>query len=393
MDLIAELEKIDRTTLRAPVRQALQRETVELVSWEYSVGGAAGNQVSAGVYRFTGLGRDQGDTIPWSIILKVIQSSTNGGIVNTGEITNVLHWNYWRREKCAYQSGLLDELPKGLGVPRCCGIEERAEDVVWLWLEDVADIHEGVWSLERYRQAALHLGRFNGIYLAELPLPSFRWLSSRILRQWCTVLRSNNALFDAKSVLSIWRQVIKPHISVRDMDLLLLFWNEHHRLLDVLDRLPQTLCHRDAAPNNLLTRRDRDGTEETVAIDWALMGIGPVGEELAPLTAGALTHLEGREARDICQVIFDSYLEGLREVGWYGDERIVRCGYIISTAFRVGLWTLWLIKRALDRDHRNQAQEGERNAFQTCMEQQRNTIRFVVDLAEETLKLSVKGKT
>jgi pimeloyl-ACP methyl ester carboxylesterase len=63
-------------------------------------------------------------------------------------------------------------------------------------------------------------------------------------------------------------------------------WNEHGLWLDALDRLRQTLCHNDAFRRNLFARRGAHEQPETVAIDWALVGTGSVGQELGPLVAG-----------------------------------------------------------------------------------------------------------
>ena len=40
------------------------------------------------------------------------------------------------------------------------------------------------------------------------------------------------------------------------------------RFIADLARLPQTLCHHDAARSNLIARQRDDGGTEVVAIDW-----------------------------------------------------------------------------------------------------------------------------
>ena len=63
-------------------------------------------------------------------------------------------------------------------------------------------------------------------------------------------------------------------------------------LLAALDKLPQTFCHLDAYRPNLFLRRDADGSNQTVAVDWAFTGIASVGEEIANLLAASLIWLE-----------------------------------------------------------------------------------------------------
>jgi hypothetical protein len=65
-------------------------------------------------------------------------------------------------------------------------------------------------------------------------------------------------------------------------------WREHAAWLDALDRLPQTLCHNAVFRRNLFARQAADGQPETVAIDWAFVGTGAVGQDLDPLVTGTL---------------------------------------------------------------------------------------------------------
>ena len=39
---------------------------------------------------------------------------------------------------------------------------------------------------------------------------------------------------------------------------------------------------------------------------------------------------------DLEQLALNSYLEGLQDVGWHGDPRLVRLGYCIAAALRFG---------------------------------------------------------
>ena len=61
-------------------------------------------------------------------------------------------------------------------------------------------------------------------------------------------------------------------------------WQERETWLgNLYDRLPQTFGHLDAARVNLLSRSLSDGTNEIIAIDWQLSGIGAIGQELSPM--------------------------------------------------------------------------------------------------------------
>jgi hypothetical protein len=60
-------------------------------------------------------------------------------------------------------------------------------------------------------------------------------------------------------------------------------WTERELYLDVLDRLPQTVFHLDLFRRNLFARQTADGDDQTVIIDWAFVGRGPIGADLSPL--------------------------------------------------------------------------------------------------------------
>jgi hypothetical protein len=63
-------------------------------------------------------------------------------------------------------------------------------------------------------------------------------------------------------------------------------WKCRDILLAALDRLPQVLCHHDAFRRNLFLRSGR-----LLAVDWAFLGVGPLGAELAPLVTGSAAFL------------------------------------------------------------------------------------------------------
>jgi hypothetical protein len=171
--------------------------------------------------------------------------------------------------------------------PRCFGVTEQLGGEVWLWLEDVADLGQHQWSLDEFDRAARHLGRFNGAYLAGQPLPVYPWLSQGRLRAWVA--------FCADAVAALPRNLRHPLVRDRFSDAavsrLLQFWTERETFLDALDRLPRVFGHLDAFPRNLVVRHSGSG-DQLVAIDWASVGFGAVGEELAPLVASSCAAFE-----------------------------------------------------------------------------------------------------
>ena len=311
-----QLDAIDRSTLTPLVQSALNSETFEVSDWTYEQLHAGVGEWSA-VYRFAGLGREQDQTVPWSLILKVLRPHDLGA--------NPASWNYYKREADAYQSGCLDDLPGGLAAPRCFDVVEHSDGTCWIWLEDVTDEIGAPWPLEHYGVVARHLGYFNGSYLVDRPLPGWSWLSSNWLRHY--IDHSAPAIEPLRSSLaSPWARRWLPE---EDSDRFFRLWAERELYLDALDRLPQTLCHFDIFCRNLFARVTTDGDDQTVVIDWTCVGRGPIGADLNPLVWAsiALGGVGLEKMQELEEIVFAGYLEGLREAGWHGDPRGVRLGY------------------------------------------------------------------
>ena len=255
--------------------------------------------------------------MPWSLILKTLYPAE--------ENSDVSAWNYYKREADAYQSGWLEDLPGGLAAPRHFGVIEHPDGTCWLWLEEVKDEIGSRWPLEHYNLVARHLGQFNGVYLVDRPLPDWPWLSSNWL--WHYVEQSAPAmelLRDAQA--SPWGRRWLPE---KDSERFFHLWEERERYFDALDRLPQTICHLDAFRRNLFARKTADGDDQTVVIDWAFVGRGPIGADLSPLVwfTIAVGEFGLDRMQELEEIAFEDYLKGLRDVGWQGDPQQVRLGY------------------------------------------------------------------
>ncbi len=242
------------------------------------------------------------------------------------------------------------------------------------------------WSLERYGLVARHLGHFNGTYLTKGSLPAWPWLS----QDWLRTLIAPNAsaiaqlgdVLDRPLVSRLYPADVAAGISR--------LWTDREIFLAALDRLPQTFCHRDAWNRNLFVRRDGEGREQTVAIDWAFVGLGAIGEEIVAL-AQTRNLFEPAEAQVLDAMVFNSYLNGLREVGWDGDPQAVRFVYAASSALRYGLgFTAAWLERALNFDESKavwvkQAYDGR--SIEEVADLWAGLFRFLLNLADEARTL------
>jgi hypothetical protein len=329
------LSGVNAATLE-PMVWALLDEPEAVVAGGWScrpLGGGAGEGL--GLYRITGSARVGDATHPWALVCKVCAATVG---------TDPGAWDYPAREGLAYGSGLLAALPGGLATPRCLAVEAQPDGTTRLWLEAVTDAHPGPWPLDRYALVARDLGRFNGAYLAGAPLPDQPWLSRGWLRGFVEPSGPDVAELErlaGPNAPLLARQLYSAPVVIEIKRL----WTERERFLAALDRLPQTFCHQDAFRRNLLIRAGPEG-DELVAVDWAYASHGAVGEELGQLVVASLFFFEtvGIAPRDLDAACFASYVGGLREAGWAGDERLVRLGFTTAAALRhtVGLLRLIL---------------------------------------------------
>lgn len=260
MGIETALQAIDRETLNPPVRKLIGSETATVTDWQVTPLPAERRNV----FRFAGHARTAGKPVAWSLVLKVVGRERTSG----------------QREAQANASGLLRDLPGGFAAARCFGVEAHG-DTFRIWQEEVVDEVGQPWPLDRYSLAARHLGQLNGAYLVGRPLPTEPW----VLREWIRseVTEEEEALDIARLQRLPDHPLSRRAFPGRSVEDLLRFWEDRELFLAVLDRLPKTFGHLDAAPSNVFARRDPSGQAQTVAIDWSHAGIAEVGHGITPL--------------------------------------------------------------------------------------------------------------
>ncbi|MBN1668916.1 MAG: phosphotransferase, partial [Anaerolineales bacterium] len=165
--------------------------------------------------------------------------------------------------------------------------------------------------------------------------PEYPWLGRDINRQWLQMLPKSELPWDHLLVLSRYPEPDKnPFIQ------LLL---QYERFLEKLDSLPKTLSHGDTYPTNFMSRIDPKGREQTVALDWALLGLQALGYDLGQFVFGAINNLSDIQKEEITENLFGSYIHGLRDEGCALDAELVRVSFMVSAALRVGLFQLYIL--------------------------------------------------
>ncbi len=397
MDAASPPGGLNRDILTPPVRRALADDAAKIVDWRHEpLGYTVRTPVAGGVYRLTGHADARGAVHPWSLVLKICRSPAgrtwpDGRIAPPGWGMSPTHSQYWRREALAYRSGLLDALPGGLVAPRCFGVDERGDDTIWLWLEEMHEGEQRPWPLARYGVAARHLGHFNGAYLAGRPLPAAPWLNHGFLRAW-TADPARAALTGEMMRAETWAHPLVRHAFPDPaVGRLLRLHAERADLLATLERQPQTLCHLDAFPGNLLARRDAMGREQTVALDWAFAGLAAVGEEIGHLVAWSLLlgEIPVDEAEEFRAVVLAGYGAGLREAGWPVSTeeltRVVARGAAIAAALR---WAFSaanrVVRPAFDERARAAMEQATGQPAAEAMAARARLVSFLLDWLDET---------
>jgi Phosphotransferase enzyme family len=196
----------------------------------------------------------------------------------------------------------------------------------------------------------------------------------------------DQARLQAVRELPLFRRGWPEDLAVRALRL----FQERHGLLDLLDRLPQTVRHGDADRRNLLAR-NRDSTSESIAIDWAYTGTGPVGEEIAPLVVSSVMWFMGVSAADLGDLdatVFDAYIEGLRDSGWDGDPRLVRLACTATMALRYGPLSGVVGLVSMAAEQRANAERMLGRTAEEFLDQYAEVQRFALDRADEARRLT-----
>lgn len=252
----------------------------------------AGTGAATGaVTRLTGRARAGREERGFSIVRKEFRPLAAGR--HTAGAADPRHWAYWRREPLAYASGVLPTGP-GLAAPRCYGV---VDDVVYL--QDIAGMTESP------RVAARRLGEWQATSLIPRELP---WLAGHQLAQRLAVTELDWSAVDADPRLAS-------------------IWSRRHDLLAALRSAPEVVSHGDFHIGHLIA-----ADEATMVLDWATLGVSPVGADLAHLGLSTLESL------------LADYLMGL---AGHFDPEVVRAGYATTVALTGASRAHWMLSRGV----------------------------------------------
>jgi hypothetical protein len=250
------------------------------------------------------------------------------------------HFNYWRREVEAYESGFADAAFADAGIrpPRLLSVDTRDDGCIELWLEDVAGPSGFDLSPERLGRFGYELGAGQTRWVGRVPPPAeLPWLSRRWLAQYLhngpgANVRIDDAAWDAPAA-TVW--------SVETRRALRSLWESRFRVLAAAEAFPRTLCHLDVWPANLI----EDAAGASVLIDWAFVGEGSVGEDPANLIIDSVTDglMDIALLPAVADAVTTSYIKGLADGGWRGSADEARAAIAVCAVAKYS----WLGAQAI----------------------------------------------
>jgi hypothetical protein len=323
--ILDQLKETNQDRLTQIVRQDLNRPTFEIRDWSVRPLSDQGVINPDGLFVFEGHGIDATqptlDILPWRVVVK--------NFVTPTDETAPDHLWYWKREVMLFQSGLLERLPGPVRGPRSYGVFENTGN--WqVWMEHIKDESPARWTMDHYRQAARELGRWNGRCFQQHIQLAEPWMSRELIRGWLEMCDH----------IQGWRDYSSPFLqkvlSTDDFSRACRIFDDRERFFATLNRLPQVFSHYDYHRRNLMIHKNTQGQHEVVVVDWAMVGIGPLGGELYALigASGLLSEVEPEDLPALEVIAYSEYLAGLREEGWDGDPDEIRLAYTVW----VGLW-------------------------------------------------------
>lgn len=314
-------DKIDQ--INTCIQSIYGSTAVELISITCDdIGYKTPNFTTSGIFRLHGLVKLHNKLQPWCVILKIIKP-------DTAEKDNIEHHNYWRREALVVESGVLGELPDSIYATESCLVGEQQDGTIWIWMEYVKGEYAN--TIEQFSYIARQLGRFNGAYLTGIKMvPDHEWICRAWLKSWTTASRMYAPNIEAyASRISteneqstwVWYKEILENID---------------STIDSLQQLPRVLAHQDLSQMNMLLVKQEANESRLVLIDWQFMSISGIGEDLGKLFGVnmSLGIIPPEQYLRFQTSLYNAYLEGLRDMGWQGDEGLVRYGFCLSTALR-----------------------------------------------------------
>lgn len=269
-----------------------------------------------GFVRVGGSALAESGAVNWSVVIKAMELNATD---KQGQMASPT------REVAAFESGFFEQLNGDLRAVPCHGVT-RSGDTVLLWLEDLAGSIPHPWGRAEFLAISRHTGYFNGSWPVNAA-PKREWLE----RDFATnrpqaLIRGGwfNKLDKPAAARVITDLSARSGVTgISEMH------NGYKAIAASLSALPRVVCHNDLHAQNAFITREAENLI-TYVIDWASVGLGPVGMDGGTIVGGAINWRED-EARLIAEIegdIFTEYLAGLQDAKFDYQRDQVRLGFL-----------------------------------------------------------------
>jgi hypothetical protein len=286
------------------------------------------------------------------------------------------HWNYWRREALAYQTGLAETAyaDAGITAPALLASGARADGGVELWLADVSGLAGFHWPVPRLARFGYELGAAQARWAGRVP--GTPWLSRRWLAQYLAegpprLVSIQAADWDHPSVAA-W-----PTWVCRELRRL---WANPQPALAAAQAAGRTLCHLDVWPANLV-----DHAGASVLFDWSFAGEGAIGEDAANLIIDSCADglMDVALLPEITESVTGGYLRGLRDAGWPGSADSVRATIAACGAAKYSWFGPAVLSRAI-RDDLGRSSYGQDRSPAEAVRRVTGIVTLIAEWASQT---------
>lgn len=244
------------------------------------------------------------------------------------------------RELRAFQDGLFDHIPQTFHHPYLHVIMRPEIDQYWAFLEDVRPQMEALGMHEKAPDATVrrileHLARFHARFWEKRDVIDQPWLMSLrrpvdyFYRTICDILDGmKNPAEPSLYITERWPwlpegvAIMLDALPASTRSAVEKMYREPEPLLQMVEKMPMTLCHYDFDNRNLGIE-DTPGGPRTVVIDWEILGRG--------ISASDVVRFMVYHNPDNVQDLQDHYLDALeRELDRTVDRDEWRLGYDLA---------------------------------------------------------------